>query len=398
MHNIYFFNPTGEMAIANGTISYMPPRKLQIFEEDLAFLPSFFAHEGDTIVTPHKPDLSFVKQWQQLGLPSLTYTPFKELEAVNSFGYLRPWSWNQAIHYKCKSIKSQGSEAFKHSPNYSWDTGHKDFFSRQTTNLIQSHIQGSCTVHIPHSAIKISSIEQFDNWIKNQTSAIIKMPWSSSGRGIHIIHPKKNKPINYPWLKGAIKQQGYVTAEPLLNKKFDFSFQLYLRKDGTLDLLGISYFINDSKGHFTGGYINWPHQQSYISQFLNDETLQDAANRLISGIKKVSPERYYEGPLGVDAIVYKDEKEQLKIHPCVDINWRYNMGMVNISLNKFISSNSKGIWKVQSFKPETWNTFITDQQRKKPLIINNNKISSGFIPMTPPSATAHFGVWMDVWQ
>ncbi len=402
MYDIFLFNPTGEMAIANGTASYMPPKNLQIFERDLSIIPSYFAMENDIVLTENIPPLDFIEQWLDLGLPKINYLPLKDLQKSKPYKFLRPWSWNPASHHKLKFLKESGSNGFKSSPNFIWDQAHKLFFSRSTTNQVQNYIcqnqNRELPIDIPQPAINIYSIEELQKWVLKYPKSIIKLPWSSSGRGIHVINPDNNQPINYPWLRGGFKQQGFVTAEPLLDKIFDFSFQLYLRTNGDIDFLGISYFINDSKGHFIGGNINWPHHESEISRFLSKDILDGVVYKLIQAIKTVNPHQFYEGPIGVDAIVYTDENGKLKIHPCLDINWRYNMGVVNINLSKYLQSNSIGQWKVGSFKPGGWNLFIEEMKEKHPLYINNAMISSGFINMTPSSDEAQFGVWMEVWN
>ncbi len=400
MHNIYTYNPTGEMAIANGMLSYMPPKNLRRFEEDLAFLPAFFASEEDTIITPYIPDHSFLEKWKKLGLTNMNYvcgfdSPLKECN------YLIPWSWNPAIHHKTRHLKKLCSDTFKSSPNFKWQETYRNFFSRDTTNKVQGIIhqtQGSDNkIAIQTPAISITSIDELDKWLLGQNAAILKTPWSSSGRGIHRIDVANNRPANYPWIKGAIKQQGYITAEPLLDKVFDFSFQLNIQQNGHIEFLGFSYFINDDKGHFTGGHINWPHQPNEISQFLSDEVLREATQKLINALQQVNPHEYYEGPIGIDGIVYKTKVGELKIHPCVDINWRYNMGIVNIALPKYVEATSIGKWKVSSFARSEWNNFIEQNEKSNPLIIDNHKIISGFINMTPPNKEAIFGVWMEVW-
>ncbi len=389
------------MAIANGMVSYMPPKNLRHFESDLAFLPSFFASKGDIILTPNLPNPAFLEQWYALGLVKIRY--LSSLKQTNSnLNYIRPWSWNPAIHHKTKHLKANTSDDFKTSPNFSWKDSSMAFFSRDTTNKVQKYIHESDVINpiinIPSPAISLTSLEDFNSWMSKQKTAILKMPWSSSGRGIHVIAPHKNLHANYPWIKGAIKQQGFLTAEPLLDKVFDFSFQLEIKQDGEIDFLGISYFINDEKGHFVGGNINWPHQINEISNFLQVDLLKNVSLILIEALKTVSPHDYYEGPIGVDAILYKDIKGNLKIHPCVDINWRYNMGIVNISLPKFVDENAIGFWKVSSFRKGEWNKFIESNKKTKPLITSAfNKISSGFINMTPANEQAAFGVWMEVW-
>ena len=399
MTKIFTYNPTGEMAVANGMVSYMPPKNLRKFENDLAFLPSYFASDGDVVITPMLPDDCFLSQWQQLGLSKCIYHPDFDLPKTKDLN-ICPWSWNPAIHHRVKNLRNFCSESFKQSPNFLWKDKNKLFFSRKTTNRIQNVLNKCTTNHpfisVPYPAIDIDNMADFDTWIEKQRAVILKMPWSSSGRGIHVVNPNRNLGINYPWIQGALKQQGFLTAEPLLNKVFDFSFQLEIKRNGDVKLLGYSYFINDEKGHFVGGNINWPHEDSDMARFLSSGKLQTTAGILIEAIKTVAPHNYYEGPIGVDAIVFKNKNGDMKIHPCVDINWRYNMGMINISLPKFVDSGSIGFWKISSFAPGGWKTFVETQKKEKPLTISNNKITSGFIELTPPNEDAIFGAWMEI--
>jgi len=398
MKDIFLYNPTGELALANGNNSYMPPKNLRQFERDLAFLPSFYAQEGDTILMDFQPDNEFLCLWQTLGLPSLNYSTFEEVSKTNFFDSFRPWSWNQVIHSKIKDLKPRASEFFKNSPNFSWDKAHKMFFSRATTNVVQEEIKkiaiNNHTINIPQPAINLYSTEELTNWLKNKPNAILKMPWSSSGRGIHRVDKNNNRPINMEWIEGALKQQGFITAEPLLDKRFDFSFQFNLDRTGNITFIGISYFINDEKGHFIGGNLNWPHTKDEISDFLSNETITQSAQLLIHALKTVNPQQYYEGHFGVDAIIYLDDNNNFKIHPCLDINWRFNMGLININLNKYVDPNSIGKWEVRAFKSQKWNLFIEENSINKPLIIQNNKIKSGFLNMTPPNNDSLFGVFM----
>ncbi|MCW3807717.1 hypothetical protein [Plebeiibacterium marinum] len=399
MSSLYIFNPTGELALANGTNSYMPPKNLRSFEKDLAFLPSYFASTGDAVLMENTPDEDFLNFWQQLGLPKIKYAPINSLLKTSNIEAIKPWSWNQVIHQKYKSVKEICSREFKTSPNYIWNQEHKMFFSRNSANTIQKYIHNHYNNHacisIKNPAINLYSLKEFEQWINSNPIAIIKMPWSSSGRGIHVINPQNNLAINYPWIQGALNQQGFITAEPLLDKVFDFSFQMEIKRNGQIDFNGVSFFNNDAKGHFIGGNINWPHKESEISCFLNRALLNETASILTESIKTINPHQYYEGPIGIDAIVYKDG-DTTKIHPCVDINWRYNMGVVNINVPKFVHKASKGAWRIGSFKPREWNDFIALNKKTTPLIVNQNKIVSGFVNMTPPNENAHFAAWMDI--
>ncbi len=388
------------MAIANGTNSYTPPKRLLTFEEDLAVITSFFAKDKDHILTPFFEDPDYLKIWHDIGLPELSYTNIKDITKIPSVNYLRPWSWNQVSHTKFKNIKSRCSKEFKDSPNFTWTSDHKLFFSRKTTNLVQSIIsqdKTSSLISIEEPAICINSYDDFCIWHDKNPKAIVKLPWSSSGRGIHAIDILQDKPCNSDWVKGAIKQQGFITAEPLLNKIHDFAFQFLINSDGKISFRGISYFINDEKGHFIGGNINQTRKRQMIDSFLIPKIIEETVEILIKALDKINIHQYYEGPFGIDAISYLNIKREIKIHPCLDINWRYNMGIINIMLPKFVKKTSAGQWQISSFLDKEWNAFIHFKQKKNPLVIRNNKIVSGFMHLTPSNTKARFGAWLEVY-
>ncbi len=399
MHNVFLFNPTGELAIANGTHSYTPPKRLQIFEEDLSFLTSFFAQENDYIITNQNTDSHHYDKWQELGLGKLQYVSMQEINNLSIINSLNPWSWNQVSHYKFKDLKDKCSAIFKSSPNYNWTPAHKLFFSRQTTNDVQKIIAQNYTsdiIYIPVPAVSYNNYDDLNEWLINIPKAILKLPWSSSGRGIQVIDKTRNKPVNVDWIKGSIRQQGFITAEPLLNKQDDFSFQFFAKRNGEIDFKGISYSINDSKGHFTGGNIHQTKLRQKINTYLTNNTIDHIAEILIKAIKQISPQQFYEGPFGIDAIAYLNKDENIKIHPCVDINWRYNMGILNLILPGFVYENSTGHWQIGSFNENEWNTFISEKSKNNPLRINHYKIEKGFIPLTPVNTNARFGAWMEI--
>ncbi len=400
MHDIFLFNPTGEMAIANGTNSYTPPKRLQIFEDNLATITSFFAEENDYIITKDFEDRKYLNNWHELGLPNLNYITLSETTNLKNIHSLRPWSWNQVSHTKFKNIKNNCSEQFKNSPNFNWTPDYKMFFSRQTTNNIQNIISNSdhssSIISIQQPAICISNYDDFCVWLEKNPKAILKMPWSSSGRGIQMIDMLPNKPCNKDWVKGAIRQQGFITAEPLLDRQQDFSFQFQIKANGQILFKGISYSINDTKAHFIGGNINQTPERQTINSFLTQNVIDQTVDILTTALQSINAHHFYEGPFGIDAISYKNKDGDIKIHPCVDINWRYNMGIINVMLPKFVNETSSGRWGISSFINNDWNLFVSAKQKQNPLCIKNNKIVSGFIPLTPSIPNARFGAWMEI--
>lgn len=66
---------------------------------------------------------------------------------------------------------------------------------------------------------------------------------------------------------------------------------------------------------------------------------------LVCALPKLLPE--YTGALGVDMMIYRNGEQQDKIHPCVEINLRNNMGIVALEVSrKCLAEDAKGYFAV----------------------------------------------------
>lgn len=101
---IFIYNPTCEIAIANGTASYMPNKTLSRFEKDLDVLPMHFADEKDVVLVNQLPDQEFIKLMKEAGISLPEFKPFEssiqDKEFVKSAKEsLEPWGWSPRIHH-----------------------------------------------------------------------------------------------------------------------------------------------------------------------------------------------------------------------------------------------------------------------------------------------------------
>ena len=60
---LHLFNPDCELAIANGGRHYMPSANVMRMASDLAFLPAWWAEEGDWVLVKEPVDEAFGKSW-----------------------------------------------------------------------------------------------------------------------------------------------------------------------------------------------------------------------------------------------------------------------------------------------------------------------------------------------
>ena len=108
--NVFYFNPTCELAVANGSFSYQPPLLLQEMENDLSILPFVFCTENVFVLTEASPSTVFLQKLEKFGFELPQFCSLAELESLpdGSFEAIYPWGWSPATHFLSLIHISQG--------------------------------------------------------------------------------------------------------------------------------------------------------------------------------------------------------------------------------------------------------------------------------------------------
>ncbi len=406
MQNIYLFNPTCEMAIANDTVSYMPPAHLRKFEADIAPLMGLAGSGNDGLISTNKEDVSEFQNFMgEMGIDWPQVCTMEEVGAWNSgeIGKLSPWGWSRAAHRILTPLKKFCSDSFLDSSVAEWRKSHREFYSRRTSVLFLKNFRARAEsldyISIPYTPIVVNSVEQINKWMsENKTPYVFKTPWSSSGRGLYPVLSEQFVARSEVWVKSRLKQQKELIVEPWLKKVQDFSFQFYIYSGGRIGFLGVNLFEAGAEGNFEREYIGSPQKDKYEEALkcLPGNWIQETKDMLFSVLEEQGYERDYCGPVGIDGIIFKDEMAKIKVHPCIEINFRHSMGLVNLELSKKIHSDAIGSWKISQFKPGEWSVFVKQNSAKHPACLANGKVISGFLPLVPFSGKQLFGAWAEL--
>ncbi len=402
--DIYIFNPTSEMAVANGTVSWQPNRMLQKLETDLALLPAFFAEANDIVVIENKPSKEFFRLFDYLEKDFPTFCHYNDLlSLVNEGevlpGSIKPWGWSQVIHYKYKSLVSFCSKEFKDSPISSWNNEMKKFISREFALEILNKLLTKYPAQkflikseLPKKCENILQIEKVHN---ENISSIVKLPWSSSGRGVQVINQASIHPSIKNRLQGAIKNQGFVMVEPLLDKKLDFALHYKVSANKT-EYLGYSLFNTFEDGKYSGNFLKHyvPSEQTEYLNYLKSE-VEELAGKIKQVLENSELKNFYEGYLGIDGLIFQRQGE-LKIHPCIEINLRYNMGLLAFELEKMLAKNSYGVFHQFGGKKGEFARLMKVKQKKNPAEFSGRLLVQGTLPLTEPTEQAIFGAYLEV--
>jgi hypothetical protein len=404
--DIYLFNPTCELAVANGSLNFMAPAQLRRFENELSTLPWILADRKDTVLVDQIPSQQFTDRLESAGFLLPAFRETRSSLSDNEFlsgqkGFLFPWGWSPAVHKLLSPLKSGCCPKFLNSPVAEWREIHHDLYSRKSAlDVLQSITEQqisdqwlSCDdlPEICTNQEQIIALQQ--RWGK----VVVKAPWSSSGRGLQILRQNEFNQTNRQVISGFLKQQGYVVVGPWHDKLLDLSFQFFSFGNGVIEYRGLTTFSTDQKGHYTGNFIRElpagrpPELNEFIQQNI------PAAEKVLKLALQASEySTNYFGWLGVDALIWKSSDGKLKFDPCLEINCRFTMGAIALNIRRHLSELSSGEFRIMHGKEGQFAQFCAEMMKKDPLIIDNGKIVRGFLPLTPDSPGVLFGAWISV--
>lgn len=391
---IYHFNPTCELALANGSPNYYAPALLQQFEEELAPIMQFFAAPDDHVLKAKKVSNAFIDKLYQFGLMNTSILDRSQsLEIVLGKDQpvdLQPWGWSSA---ELKFL--DGYKDFAEPPIQAQTIINMNLMERKhaleiLNRIVKEHPNEPFPK--PDSLPKIlKTLDDVENYLGTYQQIVLKAPLSSSGRGLQAIRRSTLNLSNKQWINTNLKYQGYLIGEPLFDKKQDLSFQFEFLPDGQIEFRGISYFSTNANGQYLGHYLN--KQSTNHIKYFTDSDLLNVANLLSSYLNKSIYANNYVGFLGVDALIYQS-RNNIKIQPCLEVNARYNMGILSKYIEKKIHPQSSGIFQVYYHPTNGFKDFARQEMRRNPPQISDGFFRKGFIPVTEATPTSKFGAFI----
>jgi hypothetical protein len=226
---------------------------------------------------------------------------------------------------------------------------------------------------------------------------MLKAPYGTSGMQLKevrsLLEIKEMSPL-YGWIKGVLETQGSLVIEPHLNKVADFSTQMEIEAERT-EIFDARFFLTGPRNEYRGSYlgkkpaISDEEQTRYLfsTREMRTRLLRDLAHRLRS--------EGYQGPVGVDSLLYRDENNQLKLKAIVEINPRWTMGRVALELEKKFAPGVPALWLFLPVKAilaagfQSAEDFADEVKRRHPLktvqVGGGARIESGVVFTNDPA-------------
>lgn len=378
---LYYFNPGHEGAVLTLSPYYTAPANMVNLQHDLAYLVAWYANADDYVLVQSELPLDFEEYLSKnlLSLPKgiISDKMNRSLSEVHLWG-LSP----QSINY----FEKINSKYHLHFNLPQWKDELRLLSSRETAKEclteLCSEISSISTDIIP---IFYSSLNEVEDIVKDADYQFLaKAPYSSSGRGLLWLPVGGLTQTERQILQGILNKQEIVSIEKALNKQLDFAMEFIL-DNNEIRFEGYSLFETNSKGGYLGNYIgNQNNIINKILEFIPDQLLEEVKNSSLR-ILKNKFNGFYSGCIGVDMMIYKDEHDAYKLHPCIEINVRDNMGLLALRFSqKYLEQGSEGSFYMD-FTSQEGEQINRDNQMKKeyPALFTNGKIKSGYLSLCP---------------
>lgn len=384
---MHLFNPWHDLALANFSPNYTPPASAMKMADDLALLPVWYG-DGDAVIAEGATNRSFLDDMKNMFPITTEMISFQEIVSCRNEKII-PWGWNPTLRKKMLSLGVDEHQL----PSIEELELLKVYANRKNAvRLLQELKVEENFCGESHYFTRLEDLLEFLQSMPGDK--ILKMPVSGSGKGlIWILERITDKQTD--WCRKVIREQGGVVAEPVLRKILDFALEFYLR-EGTVQFAGYSLFRSAASGAYAGNeLLSDKRIEQRLSGYISIDMLRQLRESLSVKLAQYFPK--YRGYAGVDMMVCETD-EGYRIHPCVEVNMRMNMGVVARTFHRrYMERGAEGKFVVDFFKkPGSAKLFHEKMQRESPHKFENGKIISGYLLLTPVTSDTCYMAYVQI--
>lgn len=356
---IFYFNPTAEWEMARGS-RFTPTKHQKEFQRDLETLPQFFGGEDDVVLVSSTPRMDWLLELNQAGIPIPEYEVLSSGKIAASsdllerkLGTLRPWAWSPSSCEVYRPLTAGANPTQSQFLSTVFDPGCKklDAIHAKETgcHLLREVLDAEHGLEwlCPNEDVGVvvsdveRAIEAIESWrSRGKQRFVAKANYGAAGNRMVRLWEPEITDAQMRWMEKVVKQGESLVIEPWHERVLDFSAQYEMDKEG-IRFSGFVRMLNDHRGQFFASTVA-AHLTSGLGselpRFLHGKEgnrhkrlFEQIGGRLQEKCQNVG----YLGPLGVDAYVYRDQAEQWRLKPVVEVNPRFTMGRLALSLRRY---------------------------------------------------------------
>lgn len=336
---LHLFFPENDLALASDLERYTPPVAAVKLRKAGATLPMWYGASGDSVLV-QGVDAQWLKVVRERF--GVDVEPYNHCTCGLEPS---PWGWSKAsrcvfsdIGFNTEQLPDDASLEYMRQLSH-----------RRTAAEVASRLAAILPFDIAAPAIELTTEKQIKDFvIAHRGGSVLKLPWSSSGRGV-IATDASQFSVQETIFAGMLRRQGSVMAEPRMRKVADFAMLFTMDDNAVCRFDGFSLFNTAKLGSYTGNVLA---PQSELESTINAmlPVGQLSAVRSALGVVLSDVASGYRGPLGVDMMVV--EADGYSLAPVVEINFRMTMGHVcHRFYERHVVAGRRGTYTVSSASP-----------------------------------------------
>jgi hypothetical protein len=300
------------------------PEAVRRISAEMACVWVAIATDGEAIWTPDPVDPDFFDYLRTVGGPAVAAVTTK-LGIDPSFE-LVPWGWTDEVRNFARAhrlmvdappqavVRAVNSRRFSAQLERDWDVGLTGTTEVRSLKVLAEAIRAAQSV---------------------STDWVVKAEFSMSarerilGRGTQVPQQARR------WVEKRLRDDGVVFLEPWVERVAEVGLQFTIPKSGAPVFEGVTPLLTDRTGGYRG------------SRFSPDEQIEQIWKDAIAVGHRVAQcvqaEGYF-GPLGIDAVRYRDIDGGTSLRPIQDVNGRYTMGRLSLGFRRLLNAGECGSW------------------------------------------------------
>lgn len=417
--SIHWFNPDCERFAAQDSATEFQwgCSKLQ---NDLGLLPAYLCKRDDILLLGKRPSQTFLSKLQGLGisLPELLVVDSNECAAPQidrKVGKLQPWAWTpDSLAFYNNSFNSLTRNQAKDTL---WNSRIRQLYSKswsasfgalfETENFEENWSAPADVYGRPVTSLsELTCLRQHYHDL-GYADIVCKAPFSTAANGLRCV--TEGEEVTYAmlkWLDSIWRNQETVVVEPWLNRVFDFSVQ-FERSDNNLKLVGFTRLVNNSRGQFRGIITNGfsKNADPELVRFLmkriggRPRIYKWFGEKVCEALATALDDTSFQGPLGIDAFVYRNPSGDLKLKSIVEINPRLTMGRIAHELGLRNAGSSVGFFQIltksqlKKTPHSTFEEYCNSWEKTHPIefsLRSEAQFESGSFPLVDPGQATDF--------
>lgn len=339
--NLFYFNYSHELALANDRQNYFPPAHVRVMERDLMPLAAWVAGKEDAVAVESGQVGLCCDFFRRMGLDVCRFVP---ADALPSGCLPRPWGLDRHVVWQMRKGGADGLPGEEEIEDVRALSSRRlavDLLAEVRRHLSDAPLCGE--------SVYCQSEGEASRAVARYGCSVLKAPLSGSGRGLRFADTQLQPPIT-GWVSNTLKAQGGMVVEPFFADKVrDLACEFLAEADGTVRFLGLSLFYISDRCSYEGNLLASQERMRQILFQGEHGYSETAFGRVVEVLRIALQQRlagHYVGPLGVDMMLVRQTDGTLCLHPCVEVNLRHTMGHVALHLSRRLPENAEARFRI----------------------------------------------------